>query len=54
MKLGIKGQMYQLLKEGTCIIQCTEKTKTCTLKVTNEKCGNSFFIIIVCGKHEIY
>ena len=53
MKLGIKGQMYQLLKEGTYIIQCTEKAKTRVLKVTNEKCGNSFFITIVCCKHKI-
>ena len=54
MKLGIKGHMSQLLKEDTCIIQCTEKAKTCVLKVIHEKCGNSFFITIVCCKHKIY
>ena len=54
MKLGIKGHMSQLPKEGTCIIHRTEKAKTHILKVTNEKCGNSFFIPIVCVKHKIY
>ena len=54
MKLGIKGHMSHLPKEGTWIIHLTEKAKTCTLKVINEKCRNSFFITIVCGKHEIY
>ena len=54
MKLGIKGHMYQLLKEGTYIIQCTEKTKTRVLKITNAIGSNSFFITIVCGKHKIY
>ena len=53
MKLGIKGHMSHLPKEGTCIIQCTEKTKTRVQKVTNEKCGNSFFITIVCCKYKI-
>ena len=43
MKLGIKGHMSQLPKEGTCIIHGTEKAKTCALKVTNEKCSKSFF-----------
>ena len=53
MKLGIKGHMSQLPKEGTCIIHRTKKTKTRVLKVINEKCGNSFFITIVCCKHKI-
>ena len=53
MKLGIKGHMFQLPKEDTCIIHRTEKAKTCATKLTNEKCSNSFFITTVCGKHKI-
>ena len=51
MKLGIKGHMSRLPKEGTCIIHHTEKAKTHVLKVIHEKCGNSFFVTIVCCKH---
>ena len=35
--------MSRLPKEGTCIINCTEKDKTCVLKATNEKYSNGFF-----------
>ena len=53
MKLGIKGHMSRLSKEGNCIIHRTEKAKTCSPKVTNEKWRNSIFTKIVCGKHKI-
>jgi len=45
--------MSQLPKEDTCIIHRKKKAKTCALKVTNEKCGNSFLVTIVCIKYEI-
>ena len=53
MKLGIKGHMTRLTNEVTCLIHRSEKAKTCAIKVTNEKCSNSFFITIIDCKHKI-
>ena len=46
--------MPQLPKEDTCIIHRTKKAKTCSLKVTNEKCLPMLVMVVSIIENKTY